>query len=67
MNHLRLRKWGTVWCNQIGTVLTDTFNEPTAYEQHDYTNSEQIINFARHEYEGVGLFRIKVRSLVQKL
>ena len=31
------------------------------------TNSEQIITFARHEYGRVWVFRIKIRSLVQKL
>ena len=47
---------------------TDTFHEPTTYEPHVYnTNSEQIITFARHEYGRVGVFRIKMRSLVQKL
>ena len=31
------------------------------------TSYEQIINFARHEYERVGVFRIMMISLIQKL
>ena len=29
---------------------TDTFHEPITYEPHVYTNLEEIITFARHEY-----------------
>ena len=31
------------------------------------TSSEQKLNYARHDYGRVGVFRIKIRSLVQKL
>ena len=33
----------------------------------DRKSAEQIITFARHEYERVGVFKIKMRSLAQKL
>ena len=46
---------------------TDTFYKPTTYEPHVYTSFDQMITFARHEYGRVGVFRIKIRSLVQKL
>ena len=44
----------------------DTFHEYAAYESHDQTTFEQIINFARHDYEQVGVFKIKMKLLVQK-
>ena len=43
---------------------TDAFHKPITYEPHGLTSSEQIITFARHEYGQVGLFRIKMTSLV---
>ena len=46
---------------------TDTFHEPKTDKSHVYTYSEQLINFARHEYGRVGVFRINMRSLAQKL
>ena len=53
-----------VWCNQIETF---TFHEVTTYEPHVKTSSKQMIPFARHEYERVEIFRIKMSSSVQKL
>ena len=35
----------------------DTFNEPSTYETHALTSSEEIKPFARHEYGRVGVFR----------
>ena len=46
---------------------TGTFYEPTAYEPDVKTSSELIITFVMHEYGSVGVFRIKMRSLVQNL
>ena len=46
---------------------TDIFHKPATFKPHVYTSSERIITFARHEYERVGVFRIRMRSLVQKL
>ena len=46
---------------------TDTFHKPKTYERHVQTKNEQKTTFARHEYGRVGVFRIKIRSLVQKL
>ena len=46
---------------------TDIFHKPTTYEKHVHTSYEQKIKLARHEYGRVGVFRIKMRSLVQKL
>ena len=40
----------------------DPFHKPTTYEQQVYTNSEQRITFARHEYGRVGNFRIASRK-----
>ena len=45
----------------------DLFHKPTTYEQHVYTSFKQKITFAWHEYGQVGVFRIKMRSSVQKL
>ena len=49
------------------TSKTDLFYKPTTYEQHVLTSFEQKITFARHEYGKAGVFRIKMKSLVQKL
>ena len=46
---------------------TETFHEPTTYEPRVQTGSEQTINFARHKHGRVGISRIKMGSLVQKL
>ena len=45
----------------------DLFHKPMAYEQHVQTSSKKKIIFIRHEYGQVGVFRIRIRSLVQKL
>ena len=37
------------------SLKTDIFHEPTIYELHVYTSSEQKINVARHEYGRVGV------------
>ena len=47
--------------------IADTFHEPTTYEPHGLTSSEEKIIFARHEDEREGVFKIKIRSLVKKL
>ena len=39
----------------------DTFHKPTTYEPH------VEITFARHKYGQLGLFRIRMRSLLQKI
>ena len=46
---------------------TSTFNKPATYKAHIYTSFQQIITFARHDYERVEVFRNKIRLLVQKL
>ena len=46
---------------------TVSFHKPTTYEPHVLTNSEQKLNFARHDYGRVEVFRVNIRSLVQKL
>ena len=45
----------------------DIFHEPTAYKPNVKKTYEQKINFARHKYGRVGLFKIRIKSLVQKL
>ena len=40
------------------STKTDTFHGPTTYEPLVYTGFEQIMNFARHDYGRVGVFRI---------
>ena len=46
---------------------TDTFQQPITYKRHVQTNNEQKTTFARHEYGRVGVFRIKISSLLPKL
>ena len=41
-------------------------HKPTTYEIHVKTSSERIISFARYDYRRAGVFRIKLRPLVQK-
>ena len=43
---------------------TDTFREPTIYEPHVRTSLKKN-TFGRDEYGRVGVFRIKMKSLVQ--
>ena len=43
------------------------FHEPITYEPHVYTSSEQIVTIARHAYGRVEVFKIRMRSIVQKL
>ena len=57
----------TVMQSDRNSLKTDTFHEPTTYEPYTKTSSEQKLTFARHDYGRVGVFRIKMRSLVQKL
>ena len=57
----------TVMQSDRNSSKTDTFHGPITYEPHVYTSFEQKITFARHENGRVGVFRIKMRSLVQKL
>ena len=40
---------------------------PTTLEQHNLANSQHIITFAKHENGRIGVFRMKMRALVQKL
>ena len=56
----------TVMQSDRNSLKTDTFHKLTTYEPHVSINSEQIITFAVHEFGRVGVFRIKIRSLVQK-
>ena len=46
---------------------TETFHRSATYYPHVLTSSEVILTFARHDYGLVGVFRIMMRSLVQKL
>ena len=46
---------------------TEAFHGPTINEPVDLTSSEMILIFAIFEYGREGVFRIKKRSLVQKL
>ena len=46
---------------------TDTFHKPITYKRHVQTNNEQKTTFASHEYGRVGVFRIKISSLLPKL
>ena len=46
---------------------TDTFHKPVTYKRHGQTNNEQKTRFARHEFGRVGVFRIKISSLLPKL
>ena len=48
-------------------MKTNLFHKPTTYERHILSNYGEKITFARYEYGQVGVFRIKIRSLVQKL
>ena len=50
------------------SLKADLLQEPTTYEQHPETSSEKKnITFARHECRRIGVFRIKMKSLGQKL
>ena len=49
------------------SLKTDIIYEPITYEPHVKTSSEQIITYSRHEYGRVGVFKIKIESIVQKL
>ena len=44
--------------SKIDTLMT---NEPTTYDPHVLTRSEQIITFARHKHGQVETFRIEKR------
>ena len=57
----------SVMQSDLNSSKTDTFQEPTAYEPYVYQRSKQMITFARHEYGRVGVFIIRIRSLVQKI
>ena len=57
----------TVMQSDQNSSKMGTFHEPTTFEPHVLTNSEKTITFAGHEYGRVGVFRIKIRSSVQKL
>ena len=53
-----------LWCNQIGTVKKN-WHFSWAYNLWTTYLEDKIITFARHEYGRVGIFRIKMWSLVQ--
>ena len=57
----------TVMQSDRNSSKAETFHNPTTYEPHIAKHSDQIITFARHEYGRVEVFRIRIRSLVQKL
>ena len=63
----RRRPIHTVMQSDRNSSKTNTFHEPITYEPHVKDESEQIVTFARQEYGRVEVFRIKMRSLVQKL
>ena len=46
---------------------TGTFHKPITYGRHVQANNEQKTTYARHEYGRVGVFRIRIRSLLLKL
>ena len=48
-------------------LKTGTFHEPTTLEPHNLACSEHIITFAKQENGRIGVFRMKMRALVQKL
>ena len=57
-----------VRCNKIETVRKWTlFVSIQLMNPMFKTSFKQILTFARHEHGRVGIFRIKMRSLVQKL
>ena len=43
---------------------TDTFYEPTTHKLHVWTSYETIITFARHKYELLGVFTLKMGSMI---
>ena len=49
------------------SLKTDNFHKPTTYEPHVQTSFEEKKAFPIHEYGRLGDFRIKMRSLIQKL
>ena len=49
------------------SLKTDTFHKPTTYEPYVCTSFEETIPFFTHEYGRVGVFRITMRSLDQKV
>ena len=57
----------TVMQSDRNSSKTDTFHKPITYKRHVQTNNEQKTTFARHEYGRVGVFRIKISSLLPKL
>ena len=59
----------TIQCDVMRSVQFENgqFSWPTNYEPNVRTRSEQKINFATHENGRVGVFRIEIGSLDQKL
>ena len=54
----------SIWLDAIRSEQFENLHKPTTYEPRVKTGSKQIITFARHEYERVGVLRIKMRSIV---
>ena len=57
----------TVMQTDRNSLKTDIFHKPITYKRHVQTNNEQKTTFARLEYRRVGVFRIKISSLLPKL
>ena len=57
----------TVMQSDRNSLKTNTFHKPTTYKRHVQTNNEQKTTFARNKFGRVGVFRIKIRSLLLKL
>ena len=57
----------TVMQSDRNSQKTDTFHKPITIERHVQTNNEKKTTFARHESGPVGVFGIKIRSLLPKL
>ena len=53
-------------CDAIRSDQFENWQFSWAYEPQVLTSSKQIKTSVRHEYGRVGVFRINIRSLVQK-
>ena len=57
----------TAWCNQIGTVIKRTLFMSHNLWRTRWDKSWKRISFTRHEYERVGVIRLKMIIFLQKL
>ena len=55
----RMKKNRLILQSDRNSSKTDTFHEPTDYEPHVKTSSEEIQTSARHEYGRVGVLKIR--------